>query len=170
MEAWYILQCKSRSEKRAQQNLLMQELETYLPLMHTETKKNGRKSSSSKPLFPNYLFVKFDPEVTSVSRLHSTRGVSRLVGCKENIIPLQQQVIDSIKHRESLGVSPVKVEPAPEPSKGDKVRIHQGALMNLDAIFDEPDGDKRCHVLLDILGQSQRVSIPIKSIMITESS
>ncbi|MGL4614970.1 MAG: transcription termination/antitermination NusG family protein, partial [Shewanella sp.] len=33
MKAWYLLYCKPRSEARAQQNLALQQIETYLPMI-----------------------------------------------------------------------------------------------------------------------------------------
>ncbi len=34
----------------------------------------GKRTSVSEPLFPNYLFVEFDPEVIHTTTINATRG------------------------------------------------------------------------------------------------
>ncbi|MBE8167174.1 MAG: transcription/translation regulatory transformer protein RfaH [Shewanella sp.] len=158
MKAWYLLYCKPKSELRAQQNLQIQEIETYLPLYKEQRKlRSGKLTEVKVPLFTNYLFIHFDPKITSVSRIHSTRGVSQIVGCKEVMTPLQDDLIDSIR----FNVAKQLDEPILENFiiKGDGVRFNDGPFKNIEGIFDEKSGDKRCFVLLNIMGQMKRVHV-----------
>ncbi|RTR35974.1 transcription/translation regulatory transformer protein RfaH [Shewanella canadensis] len=175
MKAWYLLYCKPRGEARAQQNLALQQIDTYLPVIATKAVKAGRSSVRTAPLFPCYLFAYFDPQVTSVSRIHSTRGVSRIVGCKELMTSIDDEIINAIKLRErelvaelseSADVELNQLKPAVEPefTEGDKVTFTEGPFVDLDGIFAEKSGDKRCHILFEIMGQQKRVTVPKSSI------
>ncbi len=165
MKAWYLLYCKPRGEARAQQNLALQEIETYIPTYPEEKKHNGKVTVRRVSLFPSYLFIHFDPQVTSVSRVHNTRGVIRIVGCKELMTPIDEGVIDAIKAREHKWISELlpetstKEELVSPVQSGDKVKFVEGPFAELEGIFQEKNGEKRCYVLFDIMGKQQRVSV-----------
>ncbi|BAJ01435.1 transcription/translation regulatory transformer protein RfaH [Shewanella violacea] len=172
MKAWYLLYCKPRGEARAVHNLTLQEIETYLPTIGEEKRVKGQIIVKRIPLFPGYLFIYFDPQITSVARIHSTRGVGRIVGCKELMTTVDDSIIHSIKMREHKLLSELLPElklegadaqelPATEVefSPGEKIRFTEGPFAELEGIFEEKNGDKRCHVLFDIMGQQKRVSV-----------
>lgn len=166
MKAWYLLYCKPRGEARAQDNLKLQQIETYLPTLPQQITKAGKTTVKRVPLFPCYLFIHFDPAVTSVSRIHSTRGVSRIVGCKELMTPIDDSIIHGIKMREHKLINLLNcgnVEQQ-ELAEGDKVKFIEGPFIDLEGIFTEQSGDKRCHILFEIMGQLKRVSVPKSSI------
>ena len=159
MKAWYLLYCKSRNENRALQNLELQGIEVYLPLILEKKKqRSGKYQSVQMPLFPNYLFINFDPQVTPVSRIHSTRGVSQIVGVKEDMLPLDPELITRIKIK-LAELSNIEPEEQVGLQKGDKVRFAEGPFSELEGVFDEASGEKRCFVLLNILGKMKRVDV-----------
>jgi len=175
MKAWYLLYCKPRGEARAQQNLALQQIDTYLPVMAEKMVKSGKSHVRTTPLFPCYLFAYFDPQVTSVSRIHSTRGVSRIVGCKELMTPIDDEIINAIQLRErelvaqlsaSTDIELNQLQPNAEPefTQGDEVTFIEGPFVNLEGIFTEKSGDKRCYILFEIMGQQKRVTVPKSSI------
>ncbi|WP_299807124.1 transcription/translation regulatory transformer protein RfaH [uncultured Shewanella sp.] len=169
MKAWYLLYCKSRGEARAQQNLALQQIDTYLPTYPEEKLVKGQVTVKRVLLFPSYLFVNFDPEVTSVSKIHNTRGVIRIVGCKELMTPIDDSIIHAIKLREHKLISEVSSQeaaptPEPEMERGDKVCFTEGPFAELEGIFDETNGEKRCFVLFDLMGKQQRVVVNKESI------
>ncbi|ABV86720.1 transcription/translation regulatory transformer protein RfaH [Shewanella pealeana] len=169
MKAWYLLYCKSRGESRAQQNLALQQIDTYLPTYPEEKLVKGQSTVRRVLLFPSYLFVHFDPEITSVAKIHNTRGVIRIVGCKELMTPIDDSIIHAIKmreHRLMSELSPIEAAPTiePEMERGDKVCFTEGPFAELEGIFDEANGEKRCFVLFDLMGKQQRVAIKKDSI------
>lgn len=175
MKAWYLLYCKPRGEARAVHNLTLQQIESYLPTIGEEKKVKGQVSIKRTPLFPGYLFIYFDPLVTSVARIHSTRGVGRIIGCNELMTSIDDSIIHSIRMREhkllsdllsenELTDESLKALDDTELQQGDQIRFNEGPFVDLEGIFDEKSGDKRCHVLFDIMGQKKRVSVPRSSI------
>lgn len=162
MKAWYLLYCKSRGEARAQQNLALQQIETYLPTYPEEKLVKGQVTVRRVSLFPSYLFINFDPEVTSVAKIHNTRGVIRIVGCKELMTPIDDSVIHAIKMREHKLLStlmPEESQAIPAIESGDKVCFTEGPFAELEGIFDEANGEKRCFVLFELMGKQQRVLV-----------
>ncbi|WP_299009460.1 transcription/translation regulatory transformer protein RfaH [uncultured Shewanella sp.] len=170
MKAWYLLYCKPRGEVRAQQNLAMQDIETYLPTLSKKVTLKGESTIKKTHLFPSYVFIYFDPLETSVSRIHSTRGVVRIVGCKEVMTPIHDSIIDAIRKREASILASVKAEIEGEIAltdkftPGDKVRFTQGPFMDLEGIFAEKNGDKRCHILFELMGKQQRMLVDSESL------
>ncbi len=178
MKAWYLLYCKPRGEVRAVRNLALQEIETYLPTIGEYKRVKGQVTVKRIPLFPGYLFVYFDPQITSVARIHSTRGVGRIVGCKELMTTVDDSLIHSIKMHEYKLLSELLPEFKNEAAKseglaaanvkfiqGGKVRFTEGPFAELEGIFEEKNGDKRCHVLFEIMGQQKRISVPINCVL-----
>ena len=178
MKSWYLLYCKPRGEARAQQNLALQQIETYLPTLPEQITKGGKTTVKRNPLFPCYLFIYFDPLETSVSRIHSTRGVSRIIGCKEEMTAIDDGIIHTIKMREHRMLHDLKLtvdgeSGAPlleEITQGGKVKFVEGPFTDLEGIFEESSGDKRCHILFEIMGQQKRVSVPRSSIKSIQDS
>lgn len=166
MKSWYLLYCKPRNEARAQDNLKLQHIETYLPTLPEQVTKAGKTTVKRIPLFPCYLFIYFDPLETSVSRVHSTRGVSRIIGCKEQMTAIDDSIIHSIRMRENKLFNEL-LEPGSdlittdklEFLEGDRVKFVEGPFIDLEGIFAEKSGDKRCHILFDIMGQQKRVTV-----------
>jgi transcriptional antiterminator RfaH len=76
---WFILQFKSNSHHLAVKNLNRQGFETFLPLHDTTSRRLSRFISTSKPLFPGYMFIKFDRTESEWHKINSTYGVSRLI-------------------------------------------------------------------------------------------
>ncbi|MCT8867522.1 transcription/translation regulatory transformer protein RfaH [Shewanella xiamenensis] len=163
MKAWYLLYCKPRSEARAQQNLALQNLETYLPMVSEEKSQRGQKRICRVPLFPNYLFINFDPSQTSVKQVHSTRGVSRIVNCQERMTPIDERVIHAIRMKE-LTPSQFVLDTPLELKTGEKIRFKDGPFADLEAIFQEKCPNKRCHVLFNIMGQINMLTVPEQSV------
>ncbi|MEZ9235323.1 transcription/translation regulatory transformer protein RfaH [Shewanella sp. 10N.286.52.A9] len=160
MKSWYLLYCKPRNEIRAQQNLAMQQIESYLPVIQEEKTSQGKTKLVEVPLFPCYLFIYFDPTEVSVSRIHSTRGASRIIGCSEDMTAIDDRIIQGIKNR----VKQHKPDIDTGLQHGDKVKFTDGPFVDLEAIFEEKNAEKRCFVLFNIMGQQKRMSVEEASI------
>ena len=81
MQSWYLLYCKRGQLQRAQEHLERQAVNCLAPMITLEKIVRGKRTAVSEPLFPNYLFVEFDPEVIHTTTINATRGVSHFVGC-----------------------------------------------------------------------------------------
>ncbi len=154
MRAWYLLYCKRGQLLRAKEHLERQDVVCLSPMITLEKIVRGKRTEVSEPLFPNYLFVEFDPEHIHTTTISSTRGVSHFVrfGNLPALVP--QQVIEDLQHHQCT----THVDPE-TPQPGDQVTITEGVFSGLEAIYTEPDGEARSMLLLNLLNKQVRQSI-----------
>jgi len=57
---WYAIYTNSRAEKKAHERLLLNDYESFLPLITTVRQWSDRKKKVQVPLIPGYIFVKID--------------------------------------------------------------------------------------------------------------
>lgn len=148
MQAWYLLYCKRGQLERAQVHLERQAVNCLTPMISLEKMVRGKRTTVSEPLFPNYLFVEFDPEVIHTTTINATRGVSHFVrfGTQPATVP------DGVIHQLALHQPDGVIDPE-TPYPGDKVTITEGAFEGLQAIFTEPDGEMRSMLLLNMMNK-----------------
>ena len=154
MQSWYLLYCKRGQLQRAQEHLERQAVTCLTPMITLEKIVRGKRTTVSEPLFPNYLFIEFDPEVIHTTTINATRGVSHFVrfGTQPATVPVT--VIDQLVQYQSEEIT----DPG-TPYPGDNVVITEGAFKGLNAIFSEPDGEARSMLLLNLLNQQVLQSV-----------
>ena len=148
-DAWYLVQCKSRQDQRAEENLLHQGHVCARPICHRERVVLARLQSVQESLVPGYLFINLPPNA-DWSPLRSTRGVSRLVifgGTPSDLVAHFQKPVESVL---SLSFT-----------RGDNVKILDGGFADLDAVFLTMDGGERAIRLIDFLSRQRQVSLPL---------
>lgn len=154
MEAWYLLYCKRGQLLRAKEHLERQAVACLSPMITLEKIVRGKRTEASEPLFPNYLFISFDPECIHTTTISATRGVSHFVrfGALPAIVPLQ--VIDELRQHHAAPLIDPQI-----PQPGDPVIITEGTFSGLQAIYAEPDGEARSMLLLNLLNKQVKQSI-----------
>lgn len=153
---WYLVQCKSRQDARAEENLRRQGYQCYRPQQSIERVSQGRRQTVGESLFPGYLFIALE-DGANWAPLRSTRGVSRLVAFNGHPLAVAESLIDALK----LRTSPMESSSL---QAGEKVRIREGCFVDLEAIFDSKVGEERVILLLTLLNQQQRIELPMSSI------
>lgn len=126
--------------------LTKQEFHTYSPL------RDG------KPLFPRYIFAKFDVEAGKWGAIKSTRGCVDVLRSGSKPSPIRTDIIEAIMAYEPPA-EPVQADP--EFKRDQVVRITKGPLAGLEGLFSGSDR-KRVQALLEIMGK--KVSVPIRDI------
>ncbi len=157
MESWYLLYCKRGQLLRAKAHLERQAVTCLSPTIAMEKLVRGKRTTVSEPLFPNYLFVEFDPEAIHTTTISSTRGVSHFVrfGAMPALVPAD--VIEALQS----DVPQIVLDPE-TPQTGDEVLITDGTFEGLRAIFAEPDGETRSILLLNLLNKQVMHSVDNK--------
>ena len=155
MQAWYLLYCKRGQLQRAQEHLERQSVNCLTPVITLEKMQRGRRTTVSEPLFPNYLFVEFDPEVIHTTTISATRGVSHFVrfGAHPARVP------SSVIHQLSVYQQPEDITDPETPYAGGGVVLAEGAFGGLPAIFAEPGGEARSMLLLSLLNKEVLQSV-----------
>lgn len=154
MESWYLLYCKRGQILRAQEHLERQEVNCLTPMIKIEKIVRGKRTAVDEPLFPNYMFVKFDPETIHTTTINSTRGVSHFVRFGSLPATVPGDVIEQL-----INHTPENITDPDTPYAGDRVVITEGAFEGLEAIFSEPDGEARSMLLLNLLNKQVMQSV-----------
>ncbi len=156
MGNWYLIQLKRNSYRIADRNLTQQGFETFLPLQDLTSRRGSQFLTSTRPLFPGYMFVRIKSDRAPWQKINSTLGVSRLI-CQDGVprrVPTE--VISGLISRcDSLG----RLLPSDAVQCGDNVEIHSGALANFVAKVETIDSKRRIWVLMDIMGQIAKVQV-----------
>jgi transcriptional antiterminator RfaH len=156
-KAWYLLQCKARQDRRAQEHLMRQGFECFAPSFTTQTIRAGKLRELEQPLFPSYVFIHMGAQDSWLS-LRSTRGVNRVVAFCGQPCRVQDAIVDHLKQR-CAAMGP-KAALAP----GDRVQVRIGECADVDAIFLSMDGEQRVMLLLNILNREQQIQVRLASL------
>jgi transcriptional antiterminator RfaH len=151
MDHWYAVQTQARKDDLARLSLDRLGVETFAPTLREEKVVRGVRRTVVGPLFPGYLFARFDLGA-HFRAVHYARGVRGLVTV------VDEPVIAGIRARLEAGCvrAPRRV-----PAPGAPVRIEDGPLHGLDAVFDrELSGETRVVILLRALAYQARVVVP----------
>ncbi|MDN3610734.1 transcription/translation regulatory transformer protein RfaH [Vibrio ostreicida] len=157
MKQWYLLYCKRGEQQRAKLHLENQGVECYYPKTQIEKIVRGKRQLRAEPLFPSYVFVRFDSEVgPTFTTLRSTRGVVDFV--RQGVRPqiLQGDLIYTMKQAEQ---SQQETFQTLIPALGERVRIGKGEFAGFEAIYQQPDGEMRSILLVELLSTLVPVSI-----------
>ena len=158
---WFLLQTKSRQEQRAAENLQRQDVVSFCPMIRVDKISRGRRVEAVEVLFPGYLFVQLGDASASVTSIRSTRGVSHFVTSAGSPIKVPDSLIEQLRERVAITDETVVSN---LPNKGDEMQIIEGPFRGLNAVFSEPDGQSRAVVLVTLLNQQVKASIPFSNL------
>jgi transcriptional antiterminator RfaH len=156
---WYVAQTLPRKEELARQNLSRQRFAAFLPRYKATRHHARRRYDVMAPLFPGYLFVRFDPDEAPWRSINGTIGVLRLVGPRQaRPLAMPASAVDNIMARCRDGVMISLIE-CLEP--GAVVRVMSGPFADRLVRIEALDGQERVRVLLNILGADQPCAVPV---------
>jgi transcriptional antiterminator RfaH len=152
---WLVVMTKPKMETAAQEHLMRQGFEVYLPLWTELKRQRGVWQTIQAPMFPRYMFVRPGHAEQSLAPIRSTWGVSQLVrfGAEpawagEGLIHEIRQVERS-QDRLRQGLTPFK--------KGDQVLVMHGPFKGVSAEVLSCD-QQRVILLLQVLGRTQHIA------------
>jgi transcriptional antiterminator RfaH len=159
MKQWFVVHTQPCKESVAQKHLSEQGFDAYLPKFK-KTRRHARKVEEVlAPLFPRYLFVGIDLEVDAWRSVQGTRGVSYLLVRDNQPAVVPSRIIQGLKNQENAeGLLPV--DSMALFTKGEKVRVLEGAFKDYVAVFEKMDDKQRVQLLLSCLGRELNVYLP----------
>ncbi len=152
---WYVIQCKPREELRAQHFIEQKGVCTYLPRMEVAGIRASRTIMMQKPLFPGYLFCRFDTD-TSLTHVRWTQGVAKILPESASPVPVEDEVVSAIRVLEQKdGV--IRKKPF---KKHDRIRIARGPMRDILGIFQYWTSDQgRVRLLLNFINYQASVEL-----------
>lgn len=96
MDRWFVVATKAHCEHVARRQLANQHFETFLPLRR-KTVRSARKLKERKaPLFPGYLFTRFDIHRARWRSINGTTGVRHIIMQDERPVPLPEGFVETL--------------------------------------------------------------------------
>ena len=162
---WFILQFKPNSHHLAEKNLTRQGFETFLPLHDTTSRRLSRFMNTSKPLFPGYMFIRFDRAESEWHKINNTYGVSRLITFNSILKSIPTTIVDSLMMRYDLSG---KLLPIKKLKKGDHVEVLKGPFANFIATVEKYEADQRIWILMDLMGRKTKIQTPSDNLTVSD--
>lgn len=158
-ESWYVVLCKSKQEKRAEEHLSNQGGRVFLPTLTVEKISKGQRQQKKEPLFPGYLFLQCADDSPLLGTLRSTRGVRGLLRFGEQVVKVDPLLIGDLQQKTDNADNSTNYE------TGQTVEFTEGPFKHYHGIFHEYDGDKRAIVLIDVLNRQHAIVVALQDIM-----
>ena len=151
---WFALHVRARWEQSIAKILTGKGYETLLPTYRSERRWGGRLRTVDAPLFPSYVFCRFD--VLKRLPILVTPGVVAIVSRGRVPVPVEQSEIAAIQTLVSSGA---QAEPWPYLEVGERVRIEDTALQGVEGILLDLKGSRRIVVSVSLLQRSVALEI-----------
>ena len=153
---WYAVQTKPRQEKTAETSLNRFGVSVFSPRLKTERIVRRKARTLVSPLFPGYLFARFDLQA-DYRKVRYAHGVRDIVSQGGKPIEVGEGVISTIQARVVGGHVAL---PQRGFQKGEVVRIQGGPFEGFEAVFErEMPAQQRVVLLLTAIRYRARVVI-----------
>jgi transcription antitermination factor NusG len=151
---WFALQVRARHEAGVAQFLESKGYTWFLPSYKCRKRLCDRVKIADAPLFPGYLFCRFDPQ----KRLPvlTTPGVLQVVGYNRVPVPIDESEISALQ---MLVQSGLPNQPWPFVRIGDRVQIEAGPLRGVEGILVAVKAGYRLILSVSLLQRSVAVQI-----------
>ena len=166
MFRWYVVNTYSGHENKVKHNLehrvvsLGQQRAVRSVVVPTEAvseMKDNQKVTVEKRTMPGYVLVNMDLNEDSWSLVKGTPGVTGFVGASNEPVPLTQDEVNRLLHRE---VADRPGRPRAQFGIGESVKVISGPLSDFSGEISEVNEDaQRLKVLVSIFGRETPVEV-----------
>jgi transcription termination/antitermination protein NusG len=168
MFRWYVVNTYSGHENKVKQNLehrvvsLGQQTAVRQIVVPTESvseMKDNQKITVEKRTMPGYVLVNMDLNEDSWTLVKGTPGVTGFVGASNEPVPLTNDEVNRLLHREQ-GPGDGRARPRAQFSIGESVKVVSGPLSDFSGEISEVNEDaQRLKVLVSIFGRETPVEV-----------
>jgi transcription antitermination factor NusG len=155
--SWYALQVRSRRENLVAAHMSGQGIECFLPLYKSVRRWSDRLKELEQPLFPGYLFCRFDFQKRSP--LLMTPGVIQIVGVGRTPMAVDDTELQAVRQAVLSGVPN---QPWPYLEVGERVRVNYGSLSGLEGVLVNFKGSHRVVLSVTLLQRSVAMEIDLE--------
>lgn len=152
---WFAVAVLPHADAQAKAHLLRQGFEVFAPTLLRTVRHARQFRTKLAPLFPGYLFVNVDLAEARWRSINGTRGVRSIVSAGERPLPVPDSVIAALQPNETR---PAPLEP------GTQLEIVSGPFAGLLAQLERLDGGTRVAVLMQLIGGSVSVTLPLETV------
>ena len=128
-DPWYAIRVRCKFERAVSVALSSKGYEEFLPLCQSRHTWSDRKKDLDLPLFPGYIFCRFDVQVRLPILM--TPGVVSVVGAGKTPVAVSEVEVDAIQ---TMIRSGLHLQPWPQLVVGSRVVIEMGPLKGLEGV------------------------------------
>lgn len=160
--AWYLVRTKPGKERWVRDQLQTIVPEVFLPLLRAKAPRWGRMAMSVGPLFPCYVFARFDLQQRYFDVKYMA-GVRGIVSAGTDPLAVPSAIVTEIRRR---GVDDIVEIPEKPLGTGDRVMVVEGPFRGFEAIFERYlSGAERVAILLSAIeAGGLRVLLPASAV------
>jgi len=149
---WFALQTRPKNERKVERLLKQKGYDCFTPIYRSKRKWSDRTIELDFPLFPGYVFCRFNP--SALGRAIATQGVTRVVGFGGAPAEVAREEVDALQilARSSFLREPWKYLP-----DGTLVLVETGPLAGIQGVI-SADENKR-HLIISVTLLQQSVAI-----------
>lgn len=142
---WYLLRTKTGKERWVRDQLTNAVPEAFLPMLKSKAPRWGRLATSIAPLFPCYVFARFDLQQQYFDVKYMS-GVRAIVSAGNDPLAVPAAIVSEIRRR---GIDDVIEIPDKPFGTGERVVVVEGPFRGFEAIFQRYlSGAERVAILL----------------------
>jgi transcription antitermination factor NusG len=158
---WHAVYVKSRAEKKANEELLQKQIETFLPLQRKLRQWSDRKKWVEMPLISGYLFVKVSrKEYESVLQVNNVVSYVRFEGVAAIIPERQIDYLKLLLKQENIDIEITQEKLAP----GQMIEVIAGPLIGVQGKLVRIHGKNKVAIELENIGHSALFEISVANI------
>jgi len=160
--AWYLVRTKPGKERWVRDQLHGTVPEVFLPMLKGRAPRWGRMAMSIGPLFPCYVFARFDLQLRyfDVKYMPGVRGI---VSAGNDPLAVPPAIIAEIRRRGKDDIVEIPEKPF---DNGERVMVVEGPFRGFEAIFERYlSGAERVAILLSAIeAGGLRVLLPASAV------
>jgi transcriptional antiterminator NusG len=172
---WYVLRVASNREEQVKESLqrkvTLEDLKSVIgrivvPVEQVKRIRSGKQRVLKRKLYPGYVFMEIEPgEDGKISEkawflIKETIGVGDFVGTEGLPVPMSDTDVAKVLSEVEKAAEQAAVNIRVDFTKGDVVKIREGAFENLEGTVDSIDTERGVvRVILNLFGRSTPVDI-----------
>ncbi len=157
---WFVIWTTPRAEANAIEEIERLGFKAYCPLEKCRRFRRNRREIFTRPLFPRYAFVQFDPHEPWSEICHADGVVDLL---RNDNIPMRvpDGFVENLQHLQQLGLFDHTKLPAPFPIGSSVMLDASGPFAELIGKVKRARSRERVDVLIKYLNREVVVNVPI---------
>jgi transcription antitermination factor NusG len=153
-EQWFVLTVAPQHEVVVEQRLQGKGFEASAPAYRTRRRWSDRIKVVTVPLFPGYVFCRFDAQHRVP--VMNTPGVRGAITFGGQLAPLEDSEMAGIRRMAESGL---QLDPLEGLRAGARVKILSGPLNGMEGVLSQVNGSTRVVVNVEILNRSVAVQV-----------
>lgn len=115
MERWFLLYYQARWHIRVRQSIERIGVEVFNPMLTVMMPRADKVTAMRKreePIFPSYMFLRFDPDVIHTSKITQLPGASHFISFTGEPCVIPDKVITTLLERQN-SFTPIEIRESP---------------------------------------------------------